>query len=63
LTVGGGEILPLEEMEKQCILRALEATKGNRTQAAALLKISIRTLRNKLTEYRGVADDSDEAES
>ncbi len=47
------EALPsLDEMEKQHILRALEHTGGNRTQAANLLKISIRTLRNKLHQYR-----------
>ena len=47
------EALPsLDEMEKQHILRALERTGGNRTQAANLLKISIRTLRNKLHQYR-----------
>jgi DNA-binding NtrC family response regulator len=39
-------------MEKRCILAALEKTKGNRTQAANLLKISIRTMRNKLAQYR-----------
>ena len=47
----------LDEMEKQHILRALECTGGNRTQAAALLKISIRTLRNKLHQYRIEGDE------
>ncbi len=45
-------IIPLEEMEKQAILSALKATSGNRTKTAEMLKISIRTLRNKLNEYR-----------
>ena len=54
-----GEALPsLDEMEKQHILLALDHTGGNRTQAANLLKISIRTLRNKLHQYR-IADDAD----
>jgi len=44
--------LPLEEIEKQHILSTLESTSGNRTQAAKLLCISIRTLRNKLALYR-----------
>jgi DNA-binding NtrC family response regulator len=43
---------PLHEVEKDHILRVLEAMKGNRTQAANVLQISIRTLRNKLNEYR-----------
>jgi len=47
-----GELKSLEVMEREHILRALEETKGNRTQAANLLKISIRTLRNKLNEYK-----------
>jgi DNA-binding NtrC family response regulator len=47
-----GIVKPLEEVEREHILRALEQTKGNRTQAASLLKISIRTLRNKLNEYK-----------
>jgi two-component system, NtrC family, response regulator AtoC len=54
LANGAGSILPLEEVEKQHILRALEFTNGNRTRAAALLHISIRTLRNKLNEYKVV---------
>ena len=44
--------LPLKEMEKNVILRALDQTNGNRTHAAELLGISVRTLRNKLNEYR-----------
>ncbi len=46
------EVVPLHEMEKRAILNALQQTNGNRTQAAELLQISIRTLRNKLAEYR-----------
>jgi two-component system, NtrC family, response regulator AtoC len=53
------EIVPLDEMEKQAILAALRSTGGNRTKAADLLKISIRTLRNKLQEYRASGDFSD----
>jgi DNA-binding NtrC family response regulator len=45
-------VKPLDIVEREHILRALEETKGNRTQAANLLKISIRTLRNKLNEYK-----------
>ncbi len=47
-----GFVQPLHELEKEHILRALEQTGGNRTRAAELLQISIRTLRNKLNEYR-----------
>ena len=45
------EVLPLAEVEKRQILATLEYAKGNRTHAARLLGISIRTLRNKLNEY------------
>ncbi|MEI6861340.1 MAG: sigma-54 dependent transcriptional regulator [Verrucomicrobiota bacterium] len=45
-------VLPLSEIEKKAILDTLVAAKGNRTQAADMLGISIRTLRNKLNEYR-----------
>jgi two-component system response regulator FlrC len=50
--------LPLEptgsiwEMERDLILRTLERHGGNRTHAAKELGISIRTMRNKLREYR-----------
>ncbi|HXI51825.1 MAG TPA: sigma-54 dependent transcriptional regulator [Candidatus Saccharimonadales bacterium] len=43
--------LTLAEIEKQHILSALKCSKGNRTHAAKMLSISIRTLRNKLNEY------------
>jgi two-component system response regulator FlrC len=42
----------VSEMEKKLILMTLEETGGNRTHAAQLLGISLRTLRNKLREYR-----------
>jgi DNA-binding NtrC family response regulator len=38
----------LDSLERRAILRALEATGGNRVRAAKLLGISERTLRNKL---------------
>jgi DNA-binding NtrC family response regulator len=46
-----GDFPPLSEVEKRHILAALEQSKGNRTHAAKVLGISIRTLRNKLNEY------------
>ncbi len=49
-----GSVIPLHEMERIMILKGLEQTSGNRTMAADLLGISVRTLRNKLNEYRSV---------
>ncbi|MBN1670911.1 MAG: sigma-54-dependent Fis family transcriptional regulator [Kiritimatiellae bacterium] len=46
------ETLSIPEMERRTILRALESTGGNRKRSAELLQISIRTLRNKLNQYR-----------
>jgi DNA-binding NtrC family response regulator len=43
--------IPLREMEKKMIMKALDDHKGNRTHAAKILGISVRTLRNKLHEY------------
>ncbi|HZH47191.1 MAG TPA: sigma-54 dependent transcriptional regulator, partial [Roseococcus sp.] len=42
----------MEEVEQELILETLGRCLGNRTRAAEILGISIRTLRNKLAEYR-----------
>lgn len=49
-TFGPG--MTVQEAEKLLIFKTLEFTSDNRTMAAKLLGISIRTLRNKLNEYR-----------
>lgn len=46
------ENLTVHEMEKQLILKTLERQGQNRTRTAEVLGISIRTLRNKLNEYK-----------
>ena len=42
----------VEEAEKQLILRTLEATAQNKTRAAEILGISLKTLHNKLQSFR-----------
>lgn len=42
----------LESMERHLIFQTLEHTGGNRTKAAEMMKISIRTLFNKLNQYK-----------
>jgi DNA-binding NtrC family response regulator len=44
--------LTMEEIERRAILDALDRTGGNRTQAAEMLGIGLRTLQRKLKEYR-----------
>jgi DNA-binding NtrC family response regulator len=44
--------LTLRDMERELILRRLDLTGGNRTRAAEMLGISVRTLRNKINQYR-----------
>ncbi|HZW54607.1 MAG TPA: sigma-54 dependent transcriptional regulator [Candidatus Elarobacter sp.] len=50
--------LTVHEMECRLILETLRRTRNNRSHAAKVLGISVRTLRNKLAEYRaaGIVD-------
>jgi two-component system response regulator FlrC len=61
--------LELEALERLAIEEALRRVNGNRTHAARLLGISLRTLRNRLREWReagralaGIPDDTDDHE-
>jgi DNA-binding NtrC family response regulator len=45
-------IQTIAQMEQKMILKALQRCANNRTHAAELLDISLRTLRNKINEYR-----------
>ena len=42
----------IKGMEQKMIFNTLDQTEGNRTHAAKILGISVRTLRNKLNEYK-----------
>jgi DNA-binding NtrC family response regulator len=62
------EVVPMEEVEKACILNALRVHNGNRTHAAKALGLALRTLRNKISAYKAsglpvqdAGDSSDEA--
>lgn len=46
----------LEDIEKNCLLQALEKTRGNRTRAARILNITRRTLGYRLRKY-GLEDE------
>lgn len=50
--------LSVKEVERELILKTLDELKGNRTSAADILGISVRTLRNKLKEYDVCHDES-----
>ncbi len=54
-TASDMELMPIREMEKRLIFKALEASNGNKTRAAEILGITVRTLRNKLKEYQAKA--------
>ena len=47
----------VEEAEKLLILKTLEATSNNKTRAAEILGISLKTLHNKLKEYGNATAD------
>jgi DNA-binding NtrC family response regulator len=46
----------VEEAEKRLILRTLTHTRNNKTRAADILGISLKTLHNKLKEYGAEAE-------
>jgi two-component system response regulator FlrC len=53
----------LREMEKNLIFDTLKKVNGNKTRASQLLGISVRTMRNKLHEYRLDVAESDSSPS
>jgi DNA-binding NtrC family response regulator len=61
-TSNGNGFLTMAEVEKRHILAALSRCQGNRTHAANMLEISIRTLRNKLHEFDGEMERAEMAE-
>lgn len=46
-----GLVVPLDEMEREAIMSALRQMGGNKTQAARVLGIGLRTLHRKLKDY------------
>jgi len=50
----------IAEMERELIIKTLRETEGNRTKAAEKLGITVRTLRNKLNEYKDAGLNIDE---
>jgi DNA-binding NtrC family response regulator len=53
----------VEEAERLLILKTLESTNNNKTRAAEILGISLKTLHNKLKEYGAAASPGSSAEA
>jgi DNA-binding NtrC family response regulator len=53
----------VEQAEKMLILKTLAATNNNKTRAAEILGISLKTLHNKLKEYGTASSMASEAAS
>jgi DNA-binding NtrC family response regulator len=51
----------VDEAERRLIMKTLESTNNNKTKAAEILGISLKTLHNKLKEY-GSASAADATE-
>jgi two-component system NtrC family response regulator/two-component system response regulator HydG len=51
---------PMEEIEREAILKTLDFTGGHRARAARLLGIGLRTLQRKLKDYGEVKDREDD---
>jgi DNA-binding NtrC family response regulator len=58
LSLGPGTTV--EEAERRLILMTLEHTRDNKTRAAEILGISLKTLHNKLNKLRGRGKRSEE---
>src|SRR5579863_8917565 len=52
--------MTVEEAERLLVLKTLESTSNNKTRAAEILGISLKTLHNKLKEYGSTAADKDD---
>src|SRR3984957_3353118 len=50
----------VDEAERMLILKTLESTRNNKTRAAEILGISLKTLHNKLKEYGSASSDAAE---
>jgi DNA-binding NtrC family response regulator len=48
----------VEQAEKMLILKTLSATNNNKTRAAEILGISLKTLHNKLKEYGSASSEA-----
>lgn len=44
---------PIEKVERALILATLESCGGNKTAAARMLGVSVKTMYNKLARYQG----------
>jgi DNA-binding NtrC family response regulator len=55
--------MTMAEVEKLAIMQTLEKTGGNRSKAAEILGIGLRTLQRKLKEYRGESAEAEQSES
>jgi DNA-binding NtrC family response regulator len=53
----------IKEIERSLIIATLQIMDGNRTRSAAALGISVRTIRNRLSEYRKLGFDIPESSS
>ena len=52
----------VDEGERRLILKTLESTNNNKTRAAEILGISLKTLHNKLKDYEKLKDDVGQTE-
>lgn len=50
--LGEGRTMTLRDMERNLIFETLRKVNGNKTRASQLLGVSVRTVRNKLSEYQ-----------